>query len=78
MEIVDVVRKLVGEIEPVGETHTDGKRLANITAMTALIDELLHDISEVTAHKDSTEFSRKQAGNHAVTFIRYVCEEYKL
>ena len=76
MEIADVVRKLTGAIEPVGETHTDTGRLQNLRAMTALVDELLHDIADVSKHTDATEFSRKQAGKHAKEFIRYVCEEF--
>ena len=30
MEIIDIVRKLTGLIEPVGETHTDDKRFENL------------------------------------------------
>lgn len=77
MEIVDVVRKLIGPIEPVGETHTDNERLENIKVMTALVDELLQDISDVAKHEYSTEHSRKKSGRHAGSFFRYIYEEYK-
>lgn len=76
MEIVDVVRKLTGAIEPVGETHTDGQRLDNLKVMTALVDELLDDISGVSRHMDSGEYSRQQAARHAVSFLKHVTEEY--
>jgi hypothetical protein len=61
----------------VGMAHTDSQRLENLKAMTALVDELLHDISGVADHIDSTEYSRKQAGKYAADFIKYICAEFK-
>ncbi len=76
MEIIDVVKKLVGDIEPIGETHTDSKRLDNLKVMTALVDELLGNIYYVSKEKDCIEHSRKQAGNHAYKFLEYITKEY--
>lgn len=44
MELVDVVRKLVGPINPIGESHTDAERLENLKAMTKLLEDLLGDV----------------------------------
>ena len=41
MEVYDVVKKLIGPIEPVGESHTDEKRFENLKALTELVDSLL-------------------------------------
>lgn len=68
MELIDVVRKLVGPIEPVGETHTDDKRFENLKVMTALVDQLLTDIDYVVAFKQSGAFSMKRAGEYASKF----------
>ncbi len=72
MENVDVVRKLIGEIKPIGETNTDNERFINLQQMTALVDELLHDILEVAKQKDAVEFSRHRAGRLANSYIQYI------
>lgn len=68
MELIDVVRKLVGPIDPVGATHVDGERFDNLKTMTDLVDRLLGDIDRVAAYKNSHEFSVKRAGEHASKF----------
>lgn len=69
MEIYDVVKKLVGPINPVGETNTDDERFKNLKVMTELVDELLTDIDTVAyKNKDSYEFSRKRAAEFAINF----------
>jgi len=73
MEIYDVVKKLVGEIEPVGETYTDNARFENLKVMTDLVEKLLTDIADVaTYEKDRHEYSRKRAGEFADKFLRSV------
>ena len=66
----DVVKKLIGEINPVGETYEDSVRYANLIAMTELVDKLIYDIDHVaTVNKERIEFSRKQAGKFASKFL---------
>ena len=70
MELHDVVKKLVGEIKPVGETREDDRRFENLKAMTGLVDLLLTDIDEVShRNADRVEFSMKRAGEHANKFL---------
>jgi len=69
MEVYDVVKKLVGEIKPVGETNTDNDRFENLKAMTDLVDKLLTDIDDVITEKNRHEFSRKRAGEFADEFF---------
>jgi len=69
MEIYDVVKKLVGEIEPVGETYTDNARFENLKVMTELVDSLVKDIDYVGMEKDRHEYSRKRAGEFANKFL---------
>ena len=76
VEIIDIVNKLIGEIEPVGETHTDEKRLENLKAMTALVDELLEKIAEIAQKENRVEYSIKVCGRHAANFLRQAIEEY--
>ena len=76
MEVVTVVRRLIGPINPIGETNTDAERLENLKEMTALIDALLRHIAALQRFKDCAEYSMKQAGKHAEDFIKYIREEY--
>lgn len=77
MEIVDVVRKLIGAIEPVGETQTDNKRFENLRAMTALVDELLNDLNDVSGCKICHEHSKKKAGEFAHGFLKNIGEDLR-
>ena len=66
----EIVKKLVGNIDPVGETNEDNRRFENLKTMTELVDLLLTDIDYVAlenAHRD--EFSRMRAGEFAKKFF---------
>lgn len=69
MEIYDVVTKLIGEIEPVGASHIDPKRLENLKEMTQLVKELLTDIECVRYDNSSMhEDSIRKAVDHVKCF----------
>lgn len=76
MEIVDVVTKLIGKIDPVGETHTDNARYDNIKVMTALIDSLMYEIHEI-ARYERHEYSINRAKRYCEGFLKHVQEEIK-
>lgn len=66
MDVYEVVKKLIGPINPVGETHTDDKRHENLVDMCGLVDKLLVDIDNVNyENKDAVEYSRKRAAKTA-------------
>ena len=69
MEIYDVTVKLVGPINPIGETQTDNERFENLKTMTDLVDKLLTDIDAVISNKSRHEFSMKKAGEYADEFF---------
>lgn len=72
MEIIDVVRKLVGPVQPIGETNQDELRFQNLEVMTDLIDELINDVSGVAVHSNRPEASMRRAGQHAAEYIESV------
>ena len=76
IDLVAVVKKLIGQIEPVGEYDTDVERLANLKEMTALIEELMHEVKSVARNKSRYENSMRQIGKHADVFIKYLVHEY--
>ncbi len=67
--IIEVVGKLVGPVEPQGETHTDTKRYENLETMCAVADHLLSEIKQVSLNADRHEFSMSHAGKRAKRFL---------
>lgn len=66
----DVVKKLIGEINPVGETNRDNHRFDNLKAMTQLVSLLVSDIDNVAfMNKGSQEYSVKRASDFASKFL---------
>jgi hypothetical protein len=64
------VNKLIGPIEPVGETATDDKRYENLKAQCELVEQLILDIQYVAKNnKSRTEYSMKRAGEYADRFL---------
>lgn len=54
-EIVKVVRKLIGNTSPIGETHYDDKVLAHIFLYIEVVDQLImHIIDDVTLMSNYT------------------------
>ncbi len=76
MEIIDVVKKLVGKIDPIGETRIDNERLENLKILTALVEGLIEDIYAVSKNKNCPEYSRQEAGMYAACFLEHVRVNY--
>lgn len=70
MEIYDVVKKLAGEIDPVGETQTDDKRFENLKTLIVLVDKLMYDIDRIAVnYRNSYQFSKKRASEYSIKFL---------
>lgn len=61
----DIVKKLIGNIEPVGETNEDRKRYDNLEDMFELVYLLLKDIKKVSEYSDRQEASVKRIAKKA-------------
>jgi hypothetical protein len=63
MELYDIVMKLTGPVDPIGDSRVDAERQNNLKVLLDLVDKLLTKIDEVaTDNKDRMEWSMKQAG----------------
>ena len=69
MTYYEMVKKLVGEINPVGETYEDTRRLNNLENMIALVDHLMSDIDKVAMNKGRPEYSVNKAGTVASEYL---------
>jgi len=65
MELIDVVKKLIGPVEPVGDSNVDDKRLENLKQLTSLTVDLVDLIRDVSLYKNNYQHSMKIAGEHA-------------
>ena len=70
VDVYQVVKKLIGPIDPVGETHTDNHRFANLEATIQLV-EMLHIEIDIVAYKfkDRQEASMKRAAERATKYL---------
>lgn len=69
MEIYDIVTKLIGPIEAVGETNADQQRLENLGATIELVDRLIVDLNEAAKAKYRQEASMSRIGMKAHRFL---------
>ena len=70
MTNTDVVKKLIGNINPIGETNTDNERFENLKAMCELVNNLVSEIDNVSyVNAGSREFSVKRASEFAQKFL---------
>lgn len=70
MDVYEVAKKLLGPINPIGETNADIERFENLKTACELVNKLLTDIDEVaTNNKGRQEFSMKRAGEFASKFF---------
>ncbi len=67
--IVAVVRKLVGPVQPVGETVEDSRRLENLEKLVEVARAAIQDVAEVTPNANRVEYSMKKAGQMAANFL---------
>jgi len=78
MEIIDVVIKPIGPVEPAGESNTDSKRFENLKCLTGLVDDLLFDLHKIAReNKDRGEYSMSKSGKFCNDFLIYIKNEYR-
>ena len=74
MNHTEIVKKLVGNIQPAGESHTDKERFENLKDMCLLVDNLVSEIVDVSKNKDRYEHSMKEMGLFANKFLNEMVE----
>ena len=72
MNNYDVVKKLIGPIVPLGQSHTDNTRYNNLVEATELVSLLLYDLGMVAQMNKHPQASIQKAGKHAAGFLAEV------
>lgn len=62
MEIEEILEKLFGKIQPVGETREDEKRFENIENYEKALTFIVKELQEASLSKDRVEGSMKEIG----------------
>lgn len=65
----DVVKKLIGNIMPIGETNEDERRFSNLKDTIELVDLLLSDIDRAAQKSSNVEFSIRRSQDYANEFL---------
>lgn len=67
--VYEVTKKLIGPINPIGDSSVDAERLKNLDEMIVLLDQLMFDMRQVAQNATRQEASMKKAGERAKNFI---------
>ena len=61
MDLYEETKKLIGPIDPVGESHEDTIRLGNLNATINLVERLIDEIDDIaTINSDDTNCPLKK------------------
>ena len=66
----DVLKTLIGEIDPIGNTEIDETRFENLYEMIDVVNGLIEDIAKVANRRSRLECSLKKAGEKAYNFLK--------
>ena len=70
-QLTDTIMRLIGEIEPVGDTNIDTIRLMNMHRLQELIEALIFEVQHVCCiYSDNKEYSMKSIGEDALNWLR--------
>ena len=70
IDIYEVVKKLTGEVEPVGETHEDNKRFENLEVMITLVEKLHCELDDIAYRRGDCKWgSVRKACNRINKYI---------
>jgi len=72
VRIHEIVTRLVGPVNAVGETNADVTRYNNLVTLTDLIDHLLQDVRVAAAAANRPEASMRKIGQYAHEFIEEI------
>lgn len=68
-QIADIVIKIIGEIEPIGDANEDEKRFMSLLKLENTVDLLLEEIYHMLPYKDEFSISMWKIGNESWTWL---------
>ena len=77
MEFIDIIIRLIGNINPVGETNIDNERLNNLKIWIDNTDDMISELKVLSENKNSSQRSVSRAGKLAQEFLDNLAIELK-
>lgn len=77
IDIYEVTKKLIGNIEPIGESNYDREVTINLNNTIELTKSLISDIINISKLKDRGEHSIKLCGEMADNFLEELFNDVK-
>ncbi len=68
-QIADIVIRIIGEIEPIGDANEDKKRFMSLLKLENTVDLLLEEIYHMLPYKDEFTASMWEIGNESWTWL---------
>ena len=73
MELSEIVYRLTGKIEPLGDSSVDNERYDNLKKICHLVEGLITDIDDmVFINSDAKEFSVKRSVEYGSKFLESI------
>jgi hypothetical protein len=72
MNLDEIVMRLIGPVQPVGETREDERRLVRMQQLTELVDRLLFEINRAVPAATRREESMRLIGECAQNYLNEV------
>lgn len=69
MELIDIVDKLVGRIEPIGDTSVDEERFENLKAYCELINEMVKRVDDVLCNNWGSSLASVKKFNDYISYF---------
>jgi hypothetical protein len=77
-EVIKVIEKLIGKIEPVADSAIDSQRKDNIEKYLEVLQHMYSEVHWVAMrHKDSPYGSQKEIGQMCNKFLKHLNDEYE-
>ena len=75
MNTTEVIMKIIGKVNPIGETNEDERRYDNLIELLEITNHLIGIIDRVAINKDSKMHSKYKLGKRAYEFMdKYIKE----
>lgn len=74
MSVEEIIKKLFGEIRPVGETNTDNERYNNLTNYEQVLILVTNELINCAEDKYDVRYSVNKIGERAFNILKNNCE----
>jgi len=72
MELIEIVKKLIGETRPTGDSSIDNIRYNNLVELCDLTEKLIFEINEISQLKNDERYSMQRSGKYADEFLKNI------